>query len=129
MSLVSRQFYSLITTPHAWRIAFSRFFPGHDSLGQTVQNRRGSDNENWELLKSEQRLFTRLTGLSSWRSEYILRTRLLRSLGRGKPAQLLPGHGASSRSNSAANNANAVVTYTSQLSATINRKLTYVLAK
>jgi hypothetical protein len=49
-----------------------------------------------------------------------LRTRLLRSLGRGKPAQIAPGHGASSRSNSAANNANAVVTYSSQLFATVN---------
>ena len=39
---------------------------------------------------------------------------------RGKPAQIAPGHGASSRSNSAANNANAVVTYNSQLFATIN---------
>jgi hypothetical protein len=61
-----------------------------------------------------------LTGLASWRSEYILRTRLLRSLGRGKPAQIAPGHGASSRSSSAANNANAVVTYSSQLFATVN---------
>ena len=61
-----------------------------------------------------------MTALASWRSEYILRTRLLRSLGRGKPAQIAPGHGASSRSNSAANNANAVVTYSSQLFATVN---------
>ena len=61
-----------------------------------------------------------MTALSSWRSEYILRTRLLRSLARGKPAQIAPGHGASSRSTSAANNATAVVTYSSQLFATIN---------
>ncbi|KAH7346221.1 hypothetical protein BKA65DRAFT_501986 [Rhexocercosporidium sp. MPI-PUGE-AT-0058] len=32
------------------------------------------------------RLFTRLTALAFWRSEYILYPRLLRSLGRGKPA-------------------------------------------
>ncbi|KAI9794441.1 MAG: hypothetical protein M1816_005511 [Peltula sp. TS41687] len=35
---------------------------------------------------SEKRCFTRLTALASWRSEYIIRTRLLRSLMRGKPA-------------------------------------------
>jgi hypothetical protein len=123
VSLVSRRFYSLVTTPHAWRIAFSRFFPGQDAELNGIPsqiNRRGSDEEEREQLRSEQRFFTRLTALSSWRSEYILRTRLLRSLGRGKPAQIAPGHGASSRSNSAANNANAVVTYSSQLFATVN---------
>ena len=123
MSLVSRRFYSLVTTPHAWRIAFSRFFPGQDAEPNGVPsqiNRRGSDQEEREQLRSEQRFFTRLTALASWRSEYILRTRLLRSLGRGKPAQIAPGHGASSRSNSAANNANPVVTYSSQLFATVN---------
>jgi hypothetical protein len=41
-------------------------------------------------------------------------------LARGKPAQIAPGHGASSRLNSAANNSNAVVTYSSQLFATVN---------
>ncbi|CAL3962959.1 unnamed protein product [Diplocarpon coronariae] len=122
VSLVSRRFYSLVTTPHAWRTAFSRFFPGQDALDAPTapNNRRGSDLEAREQLRSETRLFTRLTALASWRSEYILRTRLLRSLGRAKPAQIAPGHGASSRSNSAANNANAVVTYSSHLFATIN---------
>ncbi|TVY37226.1 F-box/WD repeat-containing protein [Lachnellula occidentalis] len=115
ISSVSKRFYSLVTTPHAWRIAFSRFFPGQDALVDTNYAEEGR-----EQLRSEQRVFTRLTGLASWRSEYILRTRLLRSLGRGKPALIAPGHGASSRSNSAANNANAVVTYNSQLFATIN---------
>lgn len=121
VSTVSRRFYSLVTTPHAWRTAFSRFFPGQDAIEvPVVTNRRGSDLEAREQLRSETRLFTRLTALASWRSEYILRTRLLRSLGRGKPAQIAPGHGASSRTNSAANNANAVVTYSSQLFATVN---------
>jgi hypothetical protein len=122
VSLVSRQFYNLVTTPHAWRIAFSRFFPGQDAEPEDISNinRRGSDQEKREPLRSEQRFFTRLTALSSWRSEYILRTRLLRSLGRGKPAQIAPGRGASSRANSAANNANAVVTYSSQLFTTVN---------
>ncbi|CAG8977974.1 hypothetical protein HYALB_00001855 [Hymenoscyphus albidus] len=121
VSLVSQRFYSLVTTPHAWRIAFSRFFPGQDALeGQIKITRSGIDLEPREQIRSEQRVFTRLTGLASWRSEYILRTRLLRSLARGKPTQIAPGHGASSRSNSAANNANAVVTYSSQLFATVN---------
>ncbi|EHL00138.1 F-box [Glarea lozoyensis ATCC 20868] len=121
VSVVSRRFYSLVTTPHAWRIAFSRFFPGQDAIDAPLNtNRRGSDLESREQLRSEQRVFTRLTGLASWRSEYILRTRLLRSLARGKPAQIAPGHGASTRSNSAANNANAVVTYGSQLFTPVN---------
>lgn len=121
MSLVSRKFNSLVRSPHAWRIAFARFFPGEDAIDAPAQlNRRGSDQETREGLRSEQRLFTRLTALASWRSEYILRTNLLRSLGRGKPTQLALGRGASSRSNSAANNANAVVTYSSQLFATVN---------
>ncbi|KAH8651562.1 putative F-box/WD repeat-containing protein pof10 [Tricladium varicosporioides] len=121
VSTVSKRFYSLVTTPHAWRIAFSRFFPGQDAIdGLSHISQRDSDPDAREQLRSEQRVFTRLTGLASWRSEYILRTRLLRSLGRGKPAQISPGHGASTRSNSAANNANAVVTYSSQLFAPVN---------
>lgn len=123
VSLVSRRFYNLVTTPHAWRVAFSRFFPGQIDTDDAIipqGNRRGSDQEAWEELRSEQRFFTRLTALASWRSEYILRTRLLRSLEKGKPSQIAPGRGASPRSNSAANNANAVVTYNSQLFATVN---------
>lgn len=80
----------------------------------------GYDQEVQEELRSQQRFFTRLTALASWRSEYILRTKLVRSLEKGKPSQLAPGRGSSSRANSAANNANAVVTYSSQLYATVN---------
>ena len=66
-------------------------------------------------IRSERRLFTRLTGLASWRSEYILRTRLLRSIGRGKPAELsLPPASGSSRPGSGSNG-NAHVTYNSGL--------------
>jgi hypothetical protein len=120
---VSRRFYNLVTTPHAWRVAFSRFFPGQDAVEHRSASRAndldlGQDTRSF--LRSEQRFFSRLTAMASWRSEYILRTRLLRSLIRGKPAQIAPGHGASSRPNSAANNANAVVTYNSQLFATIS---------
>ncbi len=122
MACVSKKFYSLITTPHAWRTAFSRYFPGQSVITSSFEpdSRRGSDQELREHLRSAHRLFTRLTGLASWRSEYILRTRLLRSLGRGKPVQIAPGHGVSSRANSAANNANPVVMYTSQLPGLIN---------
>lgn len=66
-------------------------------------------------LISEKRFFSRLTALASWRSEYILRTRLLRSLSRGKPAQIQsPTKQGSSRSGGG-QNGSAVVTYTSQL--------------
>lgn len=123
VSLVSRRFYNLVTTPHAWRIAFSRFFPGQDATDEGYaarNNRRSPDQESRDRQRAEQRFFARLTALASWRSEYILRTRLLRSLARGKPQQIAKGHGASSRANSAANNANAAVTYNSQLFTTVN---------
>jgi F-box-like len=122
VSLVSHRFLQLVTTPHAWRIAFSRYFPAQDAIGNdpATPANRGSDREACENLRAEKRFFTRLTGLASWRSEYILRTRLLRSLTRGKPSQTAPSLGSSSRPNSAANNANAVVTYSSHLSAPVN---------
>ncbi|KAF2083919.1 hypothetical protein K490DRAFT_50411 [Saccharata proteae CBS 121410] len=87
VALVSRRLHDLVTTPHAWRVAFSRYFPGPDSLA-TASDYLASD-EDHAGLRSERRDFTRLTALASWRSEYILRTRLLRSLERGKPMQLL----------------------------------------
>ncbi|CAG8298875.1 unnamed protein product [Penicillium salamii] len=109
ITLVSRRFHALVTTPHAWRVAFSRFFPGP----RTVEDgRRTTVNE--ADLQSDRRFFTRLTALASWRSEYILRTRLMRSLSRGKPAQFDPtktGHVRSVR----ARHGSAVATYTSQL--------------
>jgi hypothetical protein len=125
VSLVSRRFYNLVTTPHAWRVAFSRFFPGQDAVdngnGNASQsNRRGSDQEARDHLRAEQRFFTRLTALASWRSEYILRTRLLRSLTRGKPQQPARGPSGSNRANNAVHNANAVMTYNSQLFSTVS---------
>lgn len=83
-------------------------------------NRRGSDQQARDSLRAEQRFFTRLTALASWRSEYILRTRLLRSLARGKPQQITRGHGVSFRSHNVVNNGSASVTYNSQLFATVN---------
>ncbi len=66
-------------------------------------------------MRSERRSFSRLSALASWRSEYILRTRLLRSLARGKPAlfHTITRSGAS-RYNSGGQAA-AVVTYSSNL--------------
>ena len=112
VSLVSRRFHRLVTTPHAWRIAFSRFFPGAEAL--STLDTTSEISEDGEI-RSERRLFTRLTALASWRSEYILRTRLLRSIGRGKPAELsLPTASGSSRPGSGSNG-NAHVTYNSGL--------------
>jgi hypothetical protein len=83
---VSRRFHELVTTPHAWRSAFARLFLGSDSIDALE---RDADDESDVVVRSERRVFTRLTSLASWRSEYILRTRLLRSLERGKPVQAI----------------------------------------
>lgn len=65
--------------------------------------------------KSQRRYFTRLSALASWRSEYILRTRLIRSLGRGRPGlQAVPKSSVSRSSGNAGLNA-AVITYQSGL--------------
>ena len=112
VSLVSRRFHQLVTTPHAWRIAFSRFFPGAEALSTLDTNSELSEDGE---IRSERRLFTRLTAHASWRSEYILRTRLLRSIGRGRPAELsMPAASGSSRQGTGANG-NAHVTYNSGL--------------
>tara|TARA_R110002003_G_scaffold96_20_gene7595 strand:- start:13968 stop:16973 length:3006 start_codon:yes stop_codon:yes gene_type:complete len=86
VSLVSRRFNELVTTPHAWQVAFGRYFPGPLAL-QDAAIRSALENTG-DVVRSEKRRFTRLTALASWRSEYILRTRLLRSMARGKPVQL-----------------------------------------
>lgn len=117
LSMVSRRFYNLVTTPHAWRAAFSRFFPGQAAISDILQSVGAQDVNQVQL---EQRSFARLTSSASWRSEYIYRTRLLRSLARGKPSFISSGHGASTSPTSAANNANAVVTYSSYLSSVVN---------
>lgn len=64
---------------------------------------------------SDRRFFARLTALASWRSEYILRTRLMRSLSRGKPAQFQPAKKTGTVRSANARNGSAVATYTSQL--------------
>ena len=113
MSLVSRRFHKLITSPHAWRIAFSRYFSGDMPL----QQRAAAFNTTipiQQTQKTDKRTFSRLSALASWRSEYILRTRLLHSLGRGRPALQPSNRATSTRHGSSANSA-AVVTYGSGL--------------
>ena len=112
VSLVSRRFHQLVTTPHAWRIAFSRFFPGAEALSTLDTSSELSEDSE---IRSERRFFTRLTALASWRSEYILRTRLLRSLGRGKPAESSAPAGSGSSRPSIGSNGSAHVTYNSDL--------------
>ena len=112
MALVSRRFHTLVTTPHAWRIAFSRYFPGP----YVAENGTSLSEANApERVTSDKRFFSRLTALASWRSEYILRTRLLRSLARGKPAQFDPAKKSGTVRSVNMRNGSAVVTYTSQL--------------
>lgn len=108
MSLVSRRFHKLITTPHAWRIAFARYFPGTESV--IAGNVGPSETE-----KSQRRSFTRLSALASWRSEYILRTRLIRSLGRGRPGLQAVSKSSMPRSAGSASAPAAVITYQSGL--------------
>ncbi|MCJ1250612.1 hypothetical protein MMC30_007840 [Trapelia coarctata] len=119
VSTVSHRVHSLVTTPHAWRIAFSRYFPGSDALAVSDTTTARLHDEQGSTV-SERRVFTRLTTLASWRSEYILRTRLLRSLARGKPA-LSQGLGASGSSRSGpGHSGNAQITYSSNLFTTVN---------
>lgn len=112
MSLISRRFHKLVTTPPAWRIAFARYFPGAESLG--VDGARAIQEPSSDIERAQRRSFTRLSALASWRSEYILRTRLLRSLGRGRPAMEAISRSSASRHASSAAAA-AVITYVSGL--------------
>ncbi|KAI1342404.1 hypothetical protein F5Y15DRAFT_412910 [Xylariaceae sp. FL0016] len=116
VALVSKRFYSLITTPHAWRMAFQRFFPGQDALIATAKNQGNPwDQDDSDIVRSEVRHFARLTSQTSWRSEYLLRTRLLRSLARGKPGAVSGGIGESSRNSQSGKKGSAVLTYNTKL--------------
>ena len=115
VSLVSKRFHDLVTGPHAWRSAFAHFFPGPDSLNLLFND---EDSETQAVVRSERRAFTRLTALASWRSEYIMRTRLLRSLARGKPVQAIASP--SSTRAGHAHTAAPIIMYNSQLFTTIN---------
>ena len=120
VSLVSRRFHQLVTTPHAWRIAFSRFFPGGEALSTLDANSELSEDSE---IRSERRFFTRLTALASWRSEYILRTRLLRSIGRGKPSESSApaSHGSSRAGIGGSGTGSAHLTYNSDLVTLVDR--------
>ncbi|KAK4237750.1 hypothetical protein C8A03DRAFT_34274 [Achaetomium macrosporum] len=112
VALVSKRFYDLVTTPYAWRAAFLRYFPGQDPLsvnGKTGHQARTAESS--DIIRSEVRYFTRLTALASWRSEYLGRTRLLRSVARGKPGTI----GSSIRSSQSSKKNSAVLTYNSKL--------------
>lgn len=119
VSSVSHRFHSLVTSPHAWRIAFSRHFPAQEALTTSDQGVGPSETDT-DTLRSERRVFTRLTPLASWRSEYILRTRLIRSLGRGKPASIQESIGPASPRSSSGSAGNAQITYNSNLVTTVN---------
>src|SRR4051812_443477 len=66
VSLVSRRFNGLVTTPHAWRVAFARYFPGPETLVDA--SIRLAMEDTGDTIRSERRSFTRLTALASWRS-------------------------------------------------------------
>ena len=93
-----------------------RYFPGHTSL----EPKPGKGGDVWkesgsETIRSERRFFSRLTPLASWRSEYLLRTRLIRSLERGKPGTHSGNIGSSARTSQASKKLSAVLTYNSKL--------------
>ncbi|KAK4208459.1 F-box/WD repeat-containing protein pof10 [Rhypophila decipiens] len=112
VALVSKRFYALVTTPYAWRAAFLRYFPGQDALGTSSEASHHTwDNDSSDVIRSESRFFSRLTSLATWRSEYLLRTRLLRSIARGKPG----GVGTSIRSSQSSKKSSAVLTYNAKL--------------
>jgi hypothetical protein len=119
VALVSKRFYSLIAEPHAWRMAFLRYFPGQEAVVGSAQRKASHqdvDSEDANRVRSEFRYFTRLTSMASWRSEYLLRTRLLRSVARGKPGAGVGGVGGSSlRPGHSSKKASAVLTYNTKL--------------
>lgn len=119
MALVSHRFHGLVTTPHAWRMAFARYFPGAQALSKFFFHGYVS-GELSATLVVEKRLFTRLTAHASWRNEYILRTGLLQSLARGKPAESYEDNEDKRSRSNAAHKMNAQVTYNSNLVTTVN---------
>lgn len=113
---MSKRFYALVTTPHAWRMAFMRFFPGHDALEVRPSNLDpDAGAESSDRVRLETRYFGRLTSLATWRSEYLLRTRLIRSLSRGKPGTSSGSIGSSGRTMLSGRKNSAVLTYNSKL--------------
>ncbi|KAG5926693.1 hypothetical protein E4U42_003036 [Claviceps africana] len=117
VALVSKRFYALVTTPHAWRMAFMRYFPGHTYLD--CASAKGHA-DFWagtmsDIVRFDIRYFGRLTLLATWRSEYLFRTRLIRSLARGKPGTSSGGIGSSGVAGRSVKRKSAVLTYHSKL--------------
>lgn len=118
MSLVCKRFHQLVTTPHAWRSAFARFFPGAESLADLDST--SDPSTDGDMIHSARRCFTRLNPPASWRTEYILRTQLLRALTRGKPsAKAIPRSTNSKTTGGHA--AHAQVTYNSNLASPVTK--------
>ncbi|EGX92765.1 F-box and WD domain protein [Cordyceps militaris CM01] len=117
VALVSKRFYVLATTPHIWRMAFLRYFPGHASLGDKFIKASADlwSEPSPDIVRSETRYFDRLTPLATWRSEYVFRTRLIRSLGKGKPNTIAGAIGSSTRASQLGKKSSAVLTYNSKL--------------
>ncbi|KAL8718203.1 MAG: hypothetical protein Q9225_004630 [Loekoesia sp. 1 TL-2023] len=109
----------LVTSPHAWRIAFSRHFAAQKALTLFDQGLATQETDS-DTLRSERRVFTRLTALASWRSEYILRTQMLRSLSRGKPASTHETFGSNGSRSGSGYAGSAQITYNSNLVTTVN---------
>lgn len=95
-------------------MAFGRYFPCEASLNG-LRDKRTPDDVDSTTSGTERRFFARLADLASWRSEYFLRTSLLRSLGRGKPALSGDNWRPGILRNSHAGQGAAVVTYSSNL--------------
>lgn len=117
---MSKRFYALVTTPHAWRMAFLRYFPGQDVMVRSADKEARNGQEDPDLVRTELRYFSRLSPLASWRSEYLLRTRLLRSVSRGKPGTNIGGVGSSAKSSQLGKRSSAVLTYNSKLPWTVS---------
>lgn len=117
VALVSKRFYVLATTPHIWRLAFLRYFPGHASLDDNFIKASADfwSEPSSDIVRSETRYFGRLTPLATWRSEYVFRTRLIRSLGKGKPNTNAGAIGSSVRASQLGKKSSAVLTYNSKL--------------
>ena len=79
-SAVSLRFNELITSPHAWRAAFLRYFPGQDHRLRKLN----MFPETHSRVPTKDRSFSRLTTDATWKSEYVFRTRLLGRIRRVK---------------------------------------------
>ncbi|KKA27693.1 hypothetical protein TD95_002365 [Thielaviopsis punctulata] len=108
--LVSRRFSSLMSADYAWRLSFSRFFPGRQAYHLRPSTRDTETNSRAIVAN-----FSRLTALATWRTEYMLRTRLLRNLMRGRPGGGAHSIGSSSRSRGSNKKSNAVLTFNTKL--------------